>query len=428
MSSGVPSRQAALKILEDVLDKDRSVDEAMVGLEGLETRDRGFARLTALTVLRRLGQLDDLIAGLMDRPPQGRTRRILNVLRIGLAQRLFLDTPSHAAVDAAVELARAEGMAKLSGLVNAVLRRADREGSALLTKQDPALLNTPDWLWADWNASFGEEAARSIAAAHLKEPPTDLSVIDSPLEWATTLNATPVLAGSVRLPKSGDITTLPGFAEGRWWVQDAAARLPVKLLGDVSGKTVIDLCAAPGGKTAQMIASGANVIAVDRSKSRLKRLSENLTRLSMNAEVVAADATRWRPKTPADAVLLDAPCSATGTLRRHPEIAYRRGPADVEKLAALQKRLVTAAVDMLAPGGLLVVATCSLQAAEGAELYEFCEAQPGLTPVPPRQDEIPELPARSFQGDYLRTLPCDLSDQGGMDGFFTARFRKGKAA
>lgn len=428
MSSGIPSRQAALKILEDVLHRDRSVDEAMVGLDALEPRDRAFARLTALTVLRRMGQLDDLIARFLDKPPQGRTRRILSVLRIGLAQMLFLETAPHAAVDSTVELARAAGMAKLAGLTNAVMRRASREGAAILAKQDAGRLNTPDWLWSDWVAQFGEDTARRIALAHLDEPPTDLSVPKEAAQWAEKLEGNPLAPMTLRLRKPGDVTKLPGFSEGAWWVQDFAASLPVQLLGDVAGKRVIDLCAAPGGKTAQLIAAGARVTAVDRSKPRLKRLQENLDRLSQSAEIVSADATTWRPDQPTDAVLLDAPCSATGTLRRHPEIAYRRGPEDVAKLAALQQRLVKAAAEMLAPGGTLVIATCSLQAAEGPALFEAASALGGLEVLPVSPASFPglgsDLPEDCFREGYLRTLPCHLADRGGMDGFFAAAFRK----
>lgn len=418
MSAGVPARIAALELLEAVLEKDRGLDEAISPtLAGLEPRDRGFARLTALTVLRRLGQIDGLLSGLMDRPPAGRARRALHLLRIGTAQMLFLETPPHAAVDACVAAAKRLGMTKVSGLVNAVLRRADRERDRL----PDAAANLPDWLAEDWRAQFGGETVSAIAAAHLEEPPTDLSVKADPAGWAERLGGI-VIGDSVRLRDAGDITALPGFVDGAWWVQDAAAALPSRLLGDVAGQRVIDLCAAPGGKTAQLIAAGAEVTAVDRSAPRLTRLRENLDRLGMAADIVEADATAWRPAAPADAVLLDAPCSATGTLRRHPEIAYRRGPADVVKLAALQRCLVAAAAEMLKPGGMLVVATCSLQTAEGPALAEAAAAMPDLTLDPIRTLPTPFEASVTPEG-WLRTHPAQL--EGGFDGFFAARFVKG---
>jgi 16S rRNA (cytosine967-C5)-methyltransferase len=424
VSTGIASRRAALTLIEAVLERDRTLDDACArddGFAALEPRDRAFARATALTVLRRLGQLDALLQDWLTRPPKGKARRALTVLRIGLAQLLFLDTPAHAATDAVVDLAKAENLASQTGMINAVMRRATREGAAALDRRDAARLNTPDWLWDDWTGQFGEAATREIAGGHLSEPPVDLTVPRNADEWAEHLGGTRIGARTVRLTRPGDITALRGYDTGDWWVQDAAAALPAALLGDVAGKRVIDLCAAPGGKTAQLIAAGARVTAVDRSKSRLARLRENLARLDMEAEVVTADAVEWRPAAPTEGILLDAPCSATGTLRRHPEIARRRSGGDSARLTALQRRLVEAAVDMLAPGAPLVIATCSLQVDEGPGLAAFASGLPGLTPAPIRPDEI------SF-GDIVegcvRTHPGHLRDQGGVDGFFISRFNR----
>lgn len=424
MSDGIAARRAALSMIEAVLDRDRGLDECTEALAGLEARDRGFARLTALTVLRRLGQLDTITDVLMERPPQGRTRRIRHVLRIGLAQLLFLDTPAHAAVDAAVELTRSEGMTKLAGLVNAVLRRAVREKDTLLTRVDGIRANTPTWLYRDWAEQFGPERAEAIAAAHLQEPATDLTCPIDPDTLAAELGGQRIGGQTIRLIRAGEITALSGYAEGKWWVQDAAAALPAQLLGDIRGRTVIDLCAAPGGKTAQLVHAGATVTAVDRSKPRLARLRENLDRLKLSAEIVAADATQWRPQQPADAVLLDAPCSATGTLRRHPEIAHRRGPGDVAKLSDLQRRLATASLNMLKPGGVLVAATCSLQKAEGPDLFDYLCQLDGFEPVPIDASELPGFPDATTADGCLRTHPAMLPELGGLDGFFAMRFRK----
>lgn len=427
MSDGLPARRASMALLEAVLERDRTLEEAIaesVSMRDLEPRDRGFARLTVLTVLRHMGQIDSLISGYMERPPVGRAQRALNILRIGIAHLLFLKTPAHAAVDAAVTLAKLERLDSMAGLINAVLRRATRDGADLLAVQDAERLNTPGWLWQDWIAQYGEETTRAIARGHWIEPATDLTVKTDIDHWVDVLGAQKLTQTSLRLADSADVTQLPGFAEGAWWVQDVAATLPARLLGDVAGLHVLDLCAAPGGKTAQLIAAGATVTAVDRSKPRMNRLSENLTRLGMTAEIVTADAVQFRPAEPVAAILLDAPCSATGTLRRHPEIAQRRGPADIAKLAALQKRLITAATEMLAPGGCLVVATCSLQQAEGPALYRHALSVPGLIADPIRPEEVPEIPEAATQDGWMRSHPGLWADKGGMDGFFAMRFRK----
>jgi 16S rRNA (cytosine967-C5)-methyltransferase len=316
-------------------------------------------------------------------------------------------------------------LAPYRGLANAVLRRLAREGDGLLAAQDAARLNLPDWLWDSWGAAYGEATARAIALAQGEEPPLDLSVRGDAAAWAGKLGATLLPTGSLRREAGGSVADLPGFAEGAWWVQDTAATLPARLLGDVRDRSVVDLCAAPGGKTAQLAAAGARVIAVDRSPARQRLLKENLTRLGLAAEIVTAEAETWRPATPADGVLLDAPCSATGTLRRHPEIAWIKGPDDVARLAPVQDRLLDAAVAMLKPGGTLVYCTCSLQPQEGPERIEALLArQPSLSRRAITATEIGGLAELlTPQGD-LRTLPSHLADQGGMDGFYAARLTR----
>jgi 16S rRNA (cytosine967-C5)-methyltransferase len=425
-------RLIALQILQSVLDQGRPLDEALsahAGLGRLEARDRGFVRNLVATTLRRLGQIDALIDHCLDRPLKPKLAELRQVLRLGACQLAFLGTPAHAAVSTTVELARGPRLAAHRGLVNAVLRRLTREAPELVAAQDAARLDTPDWLWDAWTAAYGEAAARAIASSHLGEPPLDLSVRgDGPARaaWAGKLDAEVLPNGTLRLPPGrGEVTRLAGYDEGAWWVQDAAAALPARLLGPVEGRRVIDLCAAPGGKTAQLAAAGAEVTAVERSASRLAQLRKNLARLGLEATTVAADATTWRPRDPADAVLLDAPCSATGTLRRHPDIAHLKGPEQIAALTEIQDRLLAAAAEMVRPGGLLVYAVCSLQPEEGpARIAALLAAGAPFARFPLEASELPELePAITAEGE-LRTLPCHWAERGGLDGFYACRLRR----
>jgi 16S rRNA (cytosine967-C5)-methyltransferase len=426
---GQNARKTALALLRDVLDEGRPLDEALTRntyLAKLAPRDRAFARLLLATTLRRLGQIDDAIDRCLDRPIKPKDIMLRHILRLGAVQLLFLETPPHAAVNTALELAKGPRLAGQRGLLNAVLRRLSREGKAIVEAQDAARLNTPDWLWESWSAAYGEETTRAIAAAHLGEPPLDLTCKTGAADWAAKLEAEVLPGGSLRLAAGqGDVVRLPGYAEGAWWVQDAAATLPARLFGDIAGKTVIDLCAAPGGKTAQLAAAGAEVTAVERAEGRLKRLQQNLERLSLSATTVAADATTWQPPAPADAVLLDAPCSATGTLRRHPDIAYLKGPDDVASLTGTQTALLANAVGMVKPGGLLVYAVCSLQPEEGPErIAELLAADSRMERQPITTAELPGLEAAITAEGDLRSLPCHLADRGGLDGFYACRLRR----
>jgi 16S rRNA (cytosine967-C5)-methyltransferase len=422
------ARAIALDLLQDVLRRGRALDEALAAngdLPRLEARDRAFTRLLTATVLRRLGQIDAAIDQRLERPLPPKRAGVRDILRLGVAQIAFLGLAPHAAVDTSVELVGKGGQAGMKGLVNAVLRRIAEAGA--LPAEDPDHLNVPDWLWREWEGAYGTETAAAIARADLDEAPLDITV-KSPDETevlAERLEAEILPTRSLRRMAGGDITTLPGFAEGAWWVQDAAAALPARLLGDVSGKRVADLCAAPGGKTAQLAAAGAAVTAIDISKKRLQRVSENLARLGLSAETVTADAAKWKPAEPFDAVLLDAPCSATGTLRRHPDIAWNKMPADVAKLATVQDRLLAAAMDLVRPGGLVVYATCSLQPREGEERIEaLLAANAAVERVPVTAQEMPGLAEAITSAGDLRTLPCHWAARGGMDGFFAARLRR----
>jgi 16S rRNA (cytosine967-C5)-methyltransferase len=420
----------AADLLDAVLAHHHPLDALLAqhsGMAALEPRDRAFARQLAATTLRRLGQIDPLIGRCLRRPLADTAAAAMAALRLGVCQLIFLGAPAHAVVDTAVSLARARGAAAFAGLVNAVLRRIARDGPAWAAAQDAARLNTPPWLWRSWSAAYGEAAARAIATAHLAEPPLDLMLRDpgDAAAWAERLGATVLPTGGLRLAGAGIVPDLPGFADGAWGVEDPAAALPVMLLGAVRGLTVLDLCAAPGGKTAQLAASGARVIAVDRSANRLRRLNENLQRLRLSADVIEADAASWTPPAPAGRVLLDVPCSATGTIRRHPDIARIKSAAQVSELAALQRRLLRNAAAMLAPGGVLVYCACSLQAEEGPDVVAAVLAEdPALQRVPVRPDEVAgEAELISGDGD-LRTLPCHWAACGGLDGFYAARLSR----
>jgi 16S rRNA (cytosine967-C5)-methyltransferase len=413
-------------VLDDVFARNAPLDESLAArLEpGLEQRDRAFARHLAATTLRRLGQIDALIAECVSRPLPAAAHTARNILRLGAAQLVFLETPAHAAVNETVALATARGAARYKGLVNAVLRRLAADGAGRAAAQDAPRLDTPDWLWRAWSACYGEPTARRIAEAHLAEPPLDISVRRDPAAWAARLDAELLPTGSLRRSTGGLVAELPGYAEGAWWIQDAAAALPARLLGDVRGLRVIDLCAAPGGKTAQIAGAGARVTAVEQSKPRLARLRENLARLKLEAECVAADAATWRPAAPADAVLLDAPCSATGTIRRHPDLPWRKSAEDLPALAAAQQRLLANAAAMVKPGGRLVYAVCSLQPEEGpAVVARFLGGRRAFEPEPVAPDEIPGTAEFVAADGTLRTLPCHWAKRGGLDGFYIARLR-----
>ena len=421
------ARGVALAVLGRILSRKQPLDDAIRatgGGESLSVPDRAFARALVATSLRRLGQIDAVITHCLDRPLPDAARGTTNALRLGLAQLLFLGVPAHAAVSETVDLVR-DG--RFRGLVNAVLRRTAREGQAMLSGQDAARLNTPDWLWDSWTGAYGEAAARAIAEAHLAEPPLDV-VLKPGLDaetWAERLEASLLPTGILRRPVGGRIEDLPGYAEGAWWVQDAAATLPVRLLDVSAGETVADLCAAPGGKTAQLASMEAEVIALDRSNSRLDRLRETLARLKFEARIVVADAATWTPDEPISKILLDAPCSATGTVRRHPDLPHIKSADDIPGLTAAQDKLLAHAAEILAPGGILLYCVCSLEPAEGEDrVAALLSSNPAMRRRPIRAKELPGLDeAITPEGD-VRTLPCHWAEYGGLDGFFIARLEK----
>ncbi len=408
-----PTREAAFDLLDAVLLRRRSLDDALEALPALEPRDRAAAHRLAATVLRRLGTLDAVLEPFLRKAPPDPVRL---VLRIGAAGLLLLQTPSHAAVATAVALARARGLAPFAGLTNAVLRRVATDGGAALAELDAPRLDTPAWLWSSWG-----EAARAIAVAHQYEAPLDLTLRPgaSPPAGGEMLPT-----GSVRFPAGTRVSEVPGFGQGACWVQDAAAALPARLLAVRPGERVADLCAAPGGKTAQLAAAGASVTAIERDAGRLARLRDNLQRWRLEAETVPADAAAWTPPAPFDAVLLDAPCSATGTIRRHPDVLHLKRPRDVRAMSEAQDRLLAAALTMLRPGGRLVYAVCSLQPEEGAPRIAAAIARGGVRHDPFTAEELAVLPEARTPEGFLRTHPGMWAERGGMDGFFAARLLK----
>jgi len=430
---GFAARRIAADILESVLRRRRPLDEELEAQAGhadfatLPDRDRALVRALVTVALRRLGTLRHLLTQWVKFPADA--PRVETALLLGVAQILWLDVADHAAVDLAVRLVQADRRAAhYAGLVNAVLRRVTREGAQSLAAVDTTALDTPQWLMARWEKTYGAQTARAIGVANAHEPALDLTVKSDAEHWAGVLGGHVLPTGSVRARVHGPISQLPGYTEGAWWVQDAAAALPAKLFGDVRGLAVADLCAAPGGKTAQLAAAGAHVTTVDRAPQRLERLRQNLTRLGLSAEIVAADATQWQAG-PFDAVLLDAPCSSTGTIRRHPDIPWLKRPADIAALAALQRRLAVRAAELTKPGGTLINCSCSLEPEEGTEVIrDLLDHTPNLTRRPISTGEVyGHSEWLTPEGD-LRTLPCHLSDpdsrMAGLDGFYTARLQR----
>jgi 16S rRNA (cytosine967-C5)-methyltransferase len=418
---GLASRQAALDLVQAALDQRGGLDEAMTraSFAELDARDRALARMLAMTLLRRLGAIDRLLEPRLRKPPPA---PVMMLLRLGVAQARYLDTPPFAAVDTTVRLAEQEPTARpFKGLINAVLRGLLRDAPAEPETESFA----PAWLFARWRSAYGEAAARATAAMIVEEPAFDLTP-RAPSDvgaLAELLQAEALPGGSLRLRGRGDVADWPAYAEGRWWVQDAAAAIPARLLQAKPGERVLDLCAAPGGKTLQLAAAGAEVTALDRSASRLKRLAESLARTGLAAETVVADATRWADPRQFDAILLDAPCTATGTFRRHPDVLWGTRPSDIAQLAGLQTRLLDANADRVKRGGRLVYCVCSLEPEEGeAQIAAFLRRRPDfrLAAIEAGESGAPE--ASVTAAGLLRILPHHRPD--GLDGFFAARIER----
>jgi 16S rRNA (cytosine967-C5)-methyltransferase len=432
--AGLAVRQAATGLLFQVLERGQPLDRLLEPHGGdkaynaLPPRDRRLAHAMVATALRRHGEIEALLGSFIEKRPR-KAGALYTILEIAVAQILYMEVGDHAAVSLAIDQVSADHDARhFKALANAVLRRIGRERDKIVAASD-AMVNAPEWLRDRWAASYGEAATRAIAAMHLVEPALDLSVKNSAEGWAEKLGGIVLPTGSVRLIPSGPVEDLPGYGDGAWWVQDAAAALPAKLLGDVTGKLVADLCAAPGGKTAQLAQAGAIVTAVDISAIRLKRLSANLSRLGLSADVVAADILKFEPREPFDAILLDAPCSSTGTIRRHPDIPWLKKPDDVAKLAALQSRMIERAAGWLKPGGLMVYCTCSLEPEEGEAQMRLALSRKGLSIRPVTAAEVGGLRELLTPDGAVRTLPSQLPSEtprlAGLDGFFIMRLVKG---
>ena len=417
---GVEARLAAGVLLNAALEGRGGLDAALASREvsSLPGPDRAFARAVAMAALRRLGELDQILDRKLQKAPPLAVRTIL---RVALAQMLILETPAFAAVSTAVKLAEREPKTRpYKNLVNAVLRGIDREGPGLTTAES----NLPEWLSARWRAAYGAAALVALALAAREEPATDLSVKPEAdvAAIAEAVEGELLPGGSIRTGRRGDLATWPGFEDGVWWVQDAAAAVPARLLAPQAGESVIDLCAAPGGKTLQLAASGASVVALDRSAVRLKRLADNLARTGLTAEVVATPAEDWEDDRTFDAVLLDAPCTATGTFRRNPEVLRATKPADVAKLADVQHRLLDVAAERVKPGGRLVYCVCSLEREEGeTQVIAFLRRNPAFSTAPADPAAV-GAPAEALTPEgWLRILPSMWAEKGGLDGFFIAR-------
>jgi len=418
-AEGLPARAAALDVLLAALDHRGGLDEAMARppFSRLEPRDRGFARALVMAALRRLGPIDQALDARLKKPPPEAVKAIL---RLGAAQLFYMDAPDFAVVDTSVALAASRNDTRpFKGLVNAILRGLARDGAPPADDQRLA----PDWLMARWRAAYGQDSAERIAAVIAQEPLSDLTPRD-PADadaLARALNAHILPGGSLRAGLKGDLAEWQGFAEGRWWVQDASAAIPARLLHVAEGQSALDLCAAPGGKTLQLAAAGADVTALDRSAPRQTRTAQNLERMGLKAELVAANAESWSDERLFDAVLLDAPCTATGTFRRQPDALWGARPGEIAKLAQVQARLLDAAARRVKPGGRLVYCVCSLEPEEGeGQIALFLKRHPELRLEPITSGEG-GAPAASVGAEgLLRILPFHL--EGGTDGFFAARF------
>lgn len=429
---GIAARMAAFNILHQVLGQKKMLDSVLEREQSflqLPQRDRGFVRMMVATVLRRRGQLDDLIAKALNKGENPRPESLKWVLYLGITQILFMDVANHAAVDTSVTLVSHLGMEGKKGFVNAILRRMPAEGKEWLSKQDPAILNVPDWLYKPWITSYGAVRAKDIALASLEEAALDITVKDKTKreEWAEKLNAIILPTGSLRRGHGGHVTDFSGFEAGEWWVQDASSAVPARLFGDIAGKTVLDLCAAPGGKTMQLAAAGAHVVALDRSASRMATLTENLNRVGLSGKVqtIIEDGSVWKSSKLFTHILLDAPCTATGTIRRHPDLLSLKNEKDQAGLESIQQRLLDNAVNLLEIGGMLIYCTCSLQKEEGeAQIERFLLLNGNFRRIPVRREELGGLDGIINSEGDIRLLPQHLKDQGGMDGFFVSRMQR----
>lgn len=422
-------RTLAATLFRTCLDRKITVEDALESdtrAGKLASRDRALLATILLTAFRHMGEIEAVLKELLDKPLPRKSGPAGDILFLGVAQLLFLQMPAHAVIDQSVRAAKNDRNAlHFSGLVNAVLRKVAGGGASLLSGLDAAKLNTPAWLWDRWTKFHGAEAAHQIGLAHAARPALDISVKEDVAGWQTRLGGVRLPNGQLRLPPDHvPVPELAGFQEGGWWIQDAAATIPAALLGEVGGLDILDLCAAPGGKTLQLAARGAKVTAVDISDARLGRLRANLARTGLLAEVRVADMLSPELSGQWDAVLLDAPCSATGTIRRHPELPHIRQESQLKELASLQRQMLRKAATLVKPGGRLVYCTCSLEHEEGEFQLRWLRGWNEDFDLVPAS--LPWLPPQAVAGDgWVRTLPfMGPGDTPGMDGFFVAVLRR----
>lgn len=430
---GLNVRLCAAKLLHAVIAKATSLDGLTDAVHGhpqyleLDDRDRSLVRAILGTALRNRNTIEEALNKLLDRPLPENAVALQQLLHVGAAQILYLDVPDHAAVDIAVTAANIDPRnRKYASLVNAVLRRLTRNKERAIALKIP---NGPSWYTENLFKTYGRERAEAILAMQAHEPAIDLTVKSEPEVWAEKLGGMLMPNGSVRLGSfEGALTALEGFDTGDWWVQDVAASLPATLLGDIKGKRVADLCAAPGGKTAQLIMAGADVTAFDINKNRLKRLKSNLDRLQLEAELIATNILDYQTDDLFDAILLDAPCSSTGTVRRHPDVLWTKTPEDIVRLSQVQANLLRHAVSLVKPGGIIVFSNCSLNREEGEDMVKAILAEGILQPEPFKPEELGGMEQLITDQGYLRSTPADLPNDmpkmAGLDGFFAARFRR----
>lgn len=424
--AGLKLRLVAAQRLQAVLAGDNFAP--LTATELADGRDRALANRLITTALRRQGQLNFIIHALLDKGMPAKSGSFEAVLRLSLAQLVFLpDLGAHSALFLAVEAVKRDPKARhLAGLMNAVLRNAQANSAKFGLLSDDLLI--PDTFGDTWLEAYGEAAIDKFSDALLAGAPLDLTLKDDDSELIDALGAEPVMADTVRIEtRDRPVEAMPGFAEGRWWVQDAASAIPARLLNLPSGARVLDLCAAPGGKTAQLVKAGYQVTALDNDARRMERLTENMTRLGYTAETVVGDAGNFAAAKPYQGVVLDAPCSATGTFRRHPEVIWRRSSGDVAGRVRLQRALLTNAVRCVEAGGVVIYCVCSLEPAEGEQQVDWVQEHlPELELVPIAAAELPGLAEAVTAGGLVRTHPgmSPGGRDGGMDGFFIARFRR----
>ncbi len=433
---GLVARKVAAKMLGRIIDDKKNLDALIDAEHGdyaynaLIAKDRALIRAILMVSLRKKGQIDDALRQVLDRKTPKNATHLTHSLSVAAGQILFLDVPDSAAVNLGVTaIAEDRRTSRFAALANAVLRRLSREKDQILANQDAGRLNMPDWFFKRVRKAYGKTRAGKIADILNHESALDLTVKSDPDKWARIFGGIVLPTGSVRFVPSETVSAMEGYDDGDWWVQDAAAAMPARLLGDIRELNIADLCAAPGGKTAQLLAKGADVTAVDISKRRLDRLTENLARLKFTARIQIADLLEWQPQTAFDAVLLDAPCSSTGTSRRHPDVLWTKTAEDISALATLQFEMWNRAIDMTGKGGIVVFSNCSLDREEGEDLYaKMLASRSDIEAMPILADEVPGLSTAINGQGNLRTLPCHLPNPNvrlaGLDGFFAARLRR----